>query len=96
MCSSSRNGSQCPGLVQEAGAFCFTEDDMTEVERMKIALAEMIYRNPMRHDGHAYEMQLAIWGMGLKETRPDPADFSQEPTDEYQAAQYAADLAAID
>ena len=41
------------------------------------ALKLLMFLNPQRHDGHAYELQLAVWGLGIIATKPEAADFGQ-------------------
>lgn len=47
----------------------------------EVALAELIWRNPIGSDGHSYELNLALWGMGLVDARPAPGDFGQDDED---------------
>ena len=69
---------------------------MNNIERMEIALAELIYRNPIRHDGHAYDFHLALWGLGFEKERPDPDAFSQKSVDEKEAMDYAESMAGTE
>ena len=39
------------------------------------ALLELVWNNPLRDDRHAYELRLALWGLGLIDERPSPAAF---------------------
>jgi len=55
---------------------------MKNMRNMATALSEIFYRNPQRHDGHAYVLGLVAWGLGIKTDRPDPADFGQHAVDD--------------
>jgi len=57
------------------------------VSNAEKALIELIYRNPQRHDGNAYELDLALWGLGHRE-RPDAGDFGQDEIDQNKAMEY--------
>jgi hypothetical protein len=55
----------------------------------RVALLELLYRNPIRHDRDAYDMVLALWGLGLVSQPPQPTDFSQETVELTEAESYA-------
>lgn len=58
------------GAVEQAG-----EGEVREVEKLKIALAEIRSYNHIRNDLEAYLYQLANWGMEDVKDRPVPSDY---------------------
>lgn len=68
---------------------------MDATERMRQALTELIYRNPQRHDGHAYDLDLAAWGLGVNPAKPIPSDFGQAALDVADAEDYINSLGEI-
>lgn len=55
--------------------------ELLDKERMREALTIIMDRNPLRHDGHAYEYELCGWALGDPEfpQKPKPEDFGQQP-----------------
>ena len=46
------------------------------------ALLFLAYMNPLKHDGQVYQLELALWGLGLADF-PIASDYGQEaPTHE--------------
>ena len=54
------------------------------------ALKLLMFLNPQRHDGHAYELEIAMWGLGNAD-KPVALDFGQpEPNLEHVEDFYIA------
>lgn len=51
------------------------EAALAECERMETALRELVWHNPLHHDFDSYLYDLAQWGLGKVERRPDPGDY---------------------
>ena len=51
------------------------ENAEDEIEKAYTALGEIRDANPLRGDLDAYFAELAEWGMGKIENKPDPKDF---------------------
>jgi len=66
-------------------------------QRMRLAFLELLWRNPTSHGGQAYELDLALWGLGLKATMPSPETYgvSRESFELEAAAKYAKNLSEI-
>ncbi len=62
---------------------------MIDKAHAEIALAELVYRNQIRSDAHSYELNLALWGLGIIDKRPAPEDYGQDEVSEFDAASYA-------
>ncbi|MEM9773319.1 MAG: hypothetical protein AAF902_01980 [Chloroflexota bacterium] len=58
---------------------------MGDEERMRRVIAELMWRNPIKHDGHAYELALCKYALGFGE-KPDAEEFGQIPINDWQAA----------
>lgn len=46
-----------------------------DTERMRLALLRLIWRNAVRSDGQAYDLMLALWGLGLRDEMPQADAF---------------------
>ena len=67
------------GRTDEDGDITMKVLGMSNSEKALLFLA---YMNPLRNDGHAYQLELALWGLGLADF-PIATDYGQEaPTHE--------------